>query len=291
MRTSDAGDDGTAISLRLLFSRFQWQILATWLLVLIEAGLMLMFPLVIGMAIDGLLQQADYGLYLLGIVGILTLLVGSARRFYDTRLYSRIYTTAAEQIVEQERARNADVSVVSARTGMATELVEFLENSLPAMMDCIIGLGGALLMIWMLQANVFAGCLLATAVVGAIYAVTRRTTYALNKWANDESERTVDLLSNGSTPQVSAHFRRVMRWNVRLSDLETANFSVSWLAMIAVLLFAVVATIQSGVTSQLKVLSLLMYVFGYIESVVAIPLFYQQFVRLQEISHRLAGPR
>lgn len=287
MQTNAATENGDAISLRHLFTRFRWQLFGTWFLVVSEAGLILMFPLMMGTAIDELLQQVYDGLYLLGIVGILTVLVGSTRRFYDTRVYSRIYSSAAEQIVEQERDRNAGVSAISARTGMATELVEFLENSFPAMIDCVIGLSGALVMIWFLQAKVFAGCLAATGVVVAIYSLTRHKTYALNHGANDETERRVDVLSNGTTAEVSVHFRHVMRWNIRLSDLETVNYSVSWLAMIAVLLFAVVATIQSGVSAQGKVLSILMYVFGYIESVVALPLFYQQFVRLQEISHRL----
>ncbi len=288
MQTNDAAANRVVISLRHLVTRFRWQILATWLLVVAEAGLMLMFPLVMGTAIDGLLQQMYYGLYLLGVVGFCTVLIGTVRRFYDTRLYSRIYSSAAEQIVEQQRDRNADVSVVSARTGMATELVEFLENSFPVMVDCVIGLAGALIMIWLLHAKVLVGCLAATGIVAVIYASTQQTTYSLNKGANDENEKRVDVLSNGTTHAVSAHFQRVMRWNIRLSDLETVNFSLSWLAMIAVLLFAVVATIESGAATQGKVLSILMYVFGYIESVIAMPLFYQQFVRLQEISHRLA---
>lgn len=290
MQKDDALEDGDVISLRQLFTRFRWQILGTWLLVLTEASLLLMFPLMMGMAIDGLLQQMYLGLYLLAIIGISTVLVGSVRRFYDTRLYSRIYRSAAEQIVEHERVRNSDVSVVSARTGMATELVEFLENSFPGIIDCVIGLGGALVMIWFLQAKVFVGCLVATGVVAVIYSVTRQTTYALNKEANDETESAVEILSNGTRVDVAAHFRRVTLWNIRLSDLETVNFSISWLVMIAVLLFAVVVTIQSGVTAQGKVLSILMYVFGYVESVAAIPLFFQQFIRLQEIAHRITSP-
>ena len=285
---NDPAENGTALSLRKFFIRFRWQILGTWLLVVTEAGLMLVFPLVMGTAVDGLLEQMYYGLYLLGAVGISTVLIGSARRFYDTRLYSRIYAAATKQLVQQQRERKAEVSVIAARAGMATELVEFLETSFPAIIDCVIGLFGTLVMIWLLHASVFASCLAATGIIVAIYALTQQSTYLLNKGANDESERSVDVLSNGTMTEVSAHFHRVTRWNIRLSDLETVNFSLSWLAMVAVLLFSVVVTIQSGVTAQGKVLAILMYVIGYIESVIAVPLFYQQFVRLQEISHRLA---
>lgn len=276
-----------AVSLRLLFARFRWRILGTWLLVILEAGLMLMFPLVIGIAIDGLLQQVYDGLYLLGLIGGLMIASGAARRFYDTRLYAGIYTRAAEQIVTQERDRKASVSVISARTSMAKELVEFLENSFPAIIDCVIGLAGTLIMVWLLQTHVFVACLTATGIIVTIYAVTSNRTLSLNKGANDESEKSVEVISDGMVPDISSHFGRLMRWNIRLSDLETVTFSLSWLIMLAVLLFSVVATIQTGVTAQGKVLSILMYVFGYIESVIALPLFYQQFVRLREISGRL----
>lgn len=252
---------------------------------------MLMFPLAMGIAIDGMLQQTYLGLYALGGLGCLTVVVGSARRFHDTRVYSRIYIAAGEEIVEQERGANAEVSGTSARTKMAMELVEFFESSFPSIIECVIGIGGALVMIWFLQSNVFAGCLIATAFVIAIYAATRKTTYALNKGANDESEKHVDVLSQGTMSDVSTHFGNLMRWNIRLSDLETINFALCWLVMIVLLVYSVAATIQSGIATHGKVLSILMYVFGYIESVVAAPLFFQQFVRLQEISHRLVGDR
>lgn len=289
VQASRTGFTGGGISLRQLVARFRWQITWTWVLVVVEAALMLMFPLLLGVAIDGMRQQKYSGLYLLGGLGALSVLVGSARRFYDTRVYSRIYAAAGSRIVERERDRKSGVSVISARTNMARELVEFLETSFPAIVDCAIGLVGTLAMIWLLQAKVFAGCLIGTAFIIAIYAVAQKTTYALNKGINHESEKQVHVLSNEPMSAVSAHFGNLMRWNIRLSDLETATYAVSWFVMIVVLLYAVAVTIHSGVTAHGAVLSILMYVFGYIESLAAAPLFYQQFVRLQEISHRLVG--
>ncbi len=283
--------DGASVSMRRLFASFRWEILGTWLLVFLEAALMLMFPLVMGIAIDGVLQQAYLGLYLLGGLGAAAVVVGSLRRFYDTRVYSKIYTVAGSQIVEQERNRNADVSVITARTNMARELVEFFESSFPGIIDCAVGFVGALVMIWFLQTNVFVGCLIATGMVVALYAVTSTTTYALNEGANHEAEQQVQVLSHALLPDVSAHLTRLMRWNIRLSDLETVNFALSWIVMIVLLVYSVASTAQGGVTNHGEVVAILMYVFGYIESVLAAPMFYQQYVRLQEISDRLAGSR
>ncbi len=280
---------GAGASLRQVFAAFRWGILRTWLLVVLEAVLMLMFPLALGGAIDGLLAGSYSGLALLGGLGLLTVLTGSVRRLYDTRVYARAYAAAGAGIVHRERGSDTDVSVISARTDMAGELVEFFEDSFPGIIDCVVGLVGALVMIWFLQTDVFAACLVAAACIVAVYAATSRKTYLLNRGVNHESERRVRVLSEGGMPEVSAHFSRLMRWNIRLSDLETANFALSWVVMIVLLAYSVAATVEGGVTGHGKVLAVIMYVFGFIESVVAAPLFYQQYVRLQEITHRLAG--
>ena len=285
MSVPDANVD--AVSLRRLFARFRWRITITWLLVVLEAILVVLFPLTVGIAVDRMLQDRYDGLSMLAALGLMAVMVGAIRRYYDTRIYARIYTAAVGQMVQRERSTNSAVSQIAARTRMASEMVEFLENSLPGIIDCVIGLSGALIMVWILQAKAFVACLAGTFVIVAIYALTRSTTFRLNRGLNDESEKEVDVLTNEQLPGVSAHYRRLMGWNIQMSDLETVTFSASWLVMIVVLLFSVAETIHSGETAQGKILAILMYVFAYIESVVAIPYFYQQFVRLQEISARL----
>ena len=285
--------DGLAIdarfSLRTLFVHFRGRLSRTCLLVVLEAALMLSFPLLIGSAIDGLLRQSYGNLFLLGGTGVAMTIVGSVRRLYDTRVYSAMHAAAGERIVRRERGRDTNVSALSARTNMVSELVEFLETSLPGLVDCVIGLVGALVMIWFLQKSVFASCLVATVLVVAIHAATGKTTYALNKGVNDETEGLVDVLSENGISDVASHFERMMRWRIRLSDVETINFAASWLVMVGVLTFSVAATVRGGATEHGRVLAILMYVFGYVESVAAAPMFYQQFLRIREITDRLAG--
>lgn len=274
------------LSLKKIFLRFRFRILATWFLVLAEAALSLLLPLLMGIAIDDMFEESSRGLFWLGAVGLLIVIAGAARRFYDTRVYSRIYTQIADEVVINEHANDSAVSVISARTGMTAELIEFLENSFPAIINCLIGLVGTLLIVSALQLNVFFSCITATVLIAILFAATSRKTYFLNQGYNDEFEKRVDVLTANDPKEVTNHFRRSMRWNIRLSDLETVNFSISWAIMIGVIVYSVWASVQNDI-SRGTILSLLIYVFEYIECVVAIPLFYQQFVRLQEITHRL----
>ena len=278
-----------ATSLRRLFHRFRFKILFTWSLVLLEAGLILLFPLFMGVAIDDYLSGSYSGLSLLAALGLLSLLVGAARRLYDTRVYSGIYTTIAPELVDREKKRDSSISVVSARTGLAAEFVEFLENIFPEIINSAIALGGTLLIILYLNLRIFTACMISTALIILIYALSSKKIYRWNGSYNEELERRVEVLSSGERGAIRLHFKKLMGWNIRLSDLETVNFSLSWLLLIGVLVYAIVAIIESGVTAHGKVLAILMYVFSYIESVTAMPLFYQQYVRLKEITHRLEG--
>ncbi|MXX72622.1 MAG: hypothetical protein F4205_08970 [Gemmatimonadetes bacterium] len=80
----------------------------------------------------------------------------------------------------------------------------------------------------------------------------------------------------------------MMRWNIRLSDLEAANFGINWVLMIALLVFAVSAA-TTETAEYGTVFAVVMYVFQFVESMLMLPFFYQEWLRLREISVRLAA--
>ena len=283
--TSNTPNQG--ISLRRLLSRFRWRIAITMFLVVIEAILGLLFPLFIGNSINGLLEQSTTELIYLGALGGLALLVGSARRFYDTRAYSGIYTTIATEMVEREHAKEKPISAIAARATLLTEFVEFLENSMPMIVENLFGIVGVLLIVLSLNNSIFVACLALFIWIVVIYVLTGRLNFRLNRNYNDELEKQVDVLSTQESPFIKNHFRAVMKWNIRLSDLETVNYIGIWIGIIALLVYSPLVVIDSGISDFGLVFSILMYVFQYIESIVNLPLFIQQIIRLQEISQRL----
>ena len=274
-------------SLSALFRRFKWRISLTVVLVLLESVLEILYPLCIGLAINSLLDGGHQGLLLLAGLGVASTVVGSLRRFYDTRIYSGIYRSIAPEMVARERERHNSVSQISARAGLLTEFVEFLENSLPELIAALVSLVGVLVIVAALNTDVFFACLAVLLVAALTYVLTGRLNFRLNAGYNNELERQVWSLERGDAALVQDHFKRLMRWNIRLSDLETANYFVIFLAIVALFVYAPFSAVDSGVTDYGLVFSLLMYVFSYIESVANLPLFVQQLIRLKEISVRL----
>jgi len=268
-----------------LLKRFAGRFALTLTLVVLEAAGWILFPLVIGRAIDSVLADSTRGLYEFAILGIVTMGIAVLRRLVDSRAYARIYVTLGEEMAES--AADSSTSTRTARLGMLREIVEFFENSLPELINSVIGLVGTVLILAALNVPVFLGCLAVAVATVVLYALTGGLTIRYNQGLNDEHERQVDAVDSGDPARLAKHLRAMMRWNIRLSDLEAANFGINWVFMIALLVFAVSAA-TTETTEYGAVFAIVMYVFQFVESMLMLPFFYQQWLRLREISGRLA---
>lgn len=277
------------MTLRQIISRFRWQVAATVTLVLVEAVVVLLFPLFIGLAINDLLDDSYRGVAMLGGLGVTALAVGSGRRYFDTRAYTGIYEAIATELVAREHERDTETSKIAARTTLAGEFVEFLENSMPEIVTASIGTVGMLAILAGLDLNVFFACLGLLGLLVVTYWASARRNLALNKGYNDELERQVTAIDSRQNEVISGHFRALMRWNRQLSDLETLNYVVIWLGVIALLVYAPIEVIGPEGADYGFAFSTILYVFQYVDALIALPLFVQQIIRLKEISTRLTA--
>ncbi len=276
------------ISIRTLLIRFKWRISFTFLVVVIESVLGIFYPLFIGYAIDDLLKSEYRGIINLLLLGLCSLVVGTIRRFYDTRIYSGIYCQITPEMVEAEYNKDSSVSKITARSSLLTEFVEFLENSMPEVIGAILSLVGIISIIATLNLNVFYACVALLLLIFTIYAITGKFNFKLNAQYNSQLEVQVEALESRDINRIKNHFMKLMKWNIKLSDLETFNYFIIWLGVIALLIFTPITVIESGVLKYGLVFSILMYVFDYIDKIITFPLYIQQLIRLKEISNRLA---
>ncbi len=279
--------DGNPFSLGGLIRRFWRKAALTWVLVVLDAAALVSIPVAIGWAVDGLMNDSWEGVLKLGGICFALLLVGSSRRFYDTRAYGEIYCVVADEVVEAERRKGRSLSTVSARVSLFKEFVDFLEESVPALLNEFIGLFGTLAIIALIDLRVFFVCLGAAVFTVVIYGLSGGRIFRLNRGVNDETEKQVAILESGDRREVARHFQLLTRWRIRMSDLDTLNYSLIWLALSGALIYTVVAVATSGAATMGQVVSAVMYVFGFIEAVLSFPFYYAQLIRLREIAGRL----
>ena len=275
------------MKIRPIIKEYKLKFLFTLLLILLEAGISILFPLFIGYAVDDAINQSHNGAIQLGILGLIALVIGVGRRVFDSRFYALIYQRIGSEVISRMKDKNS--SKKTARLGMIRELVEFLENSLPELISNVIGLVGVIVIIASLNLNVFYGSLIVTIIIFLVYWLTSTKTIQLNKSSNDEMEKQVDVISKNDEKELNLHLKEVMRWNIKLSDLEAGNFSISWIVLISFLVGTILIAVDDGVIKYGALFSLIMYVFQYMENVVNLPFFYQNWLRLKEIKERLEG--
>lgn len=268
-----------------ILKQYKIQCSITIFLVLLEALIILFFPLFIGFAIEDALNSSKDGAFKLGFLGISALIVGFIRRFFDSRFYAKVFREKGFEMLS--KIKNKKTSVKAARLDMLKELIEFMENSLPELIANIIGLLGVIVIIASLNFKVFIGCIVSSFFISVIYLLTSNYTTRLNKNYNNEIEKQVDKISSTNDLDAKKHLKNIMKWNIKLSDLEAINFSFSWAILIIFLIFSIVFPIYDGILKYGKLFSLVMYAFQYIENVINLPFYFQNWIRLKEISKRL----
>ncbi|MEM7208345.1 MAG: ABC transporter six-transmembrane domain-containing protein [Pseudomonadota bacterium] len=285
--STDSKPGAGALTLTAVFRRFRWRISFTVSLVVVETLLDLLYPLFIGWAISDLLYESFNGIYLLVGLGSLSLLIGSARRFYDTRIYAHIYQVIAPEMVAKEKDKSQSVSTIAARSSLLTELVEFFENALPEVITVVIGVVGVLIIVSTLNVDVFFACLALLLLIVIVYSTVGSLNYRLNAGYNTELEKQVEMIKQLNISHVRSHFERLMQWNIKLSDLETGTYFVLWLGIIALFVYTPITAIKHGTVDHGLLVALLMYVFSFIEKAATLPLYVQQVIRLKEITNRI----
>lgn len=272
------------MDIKQILRKYRGRLLFTLSLILMEAMLGILFPLFIGYAIDDTIAKTYDGLILLGALGVALIIIGGGRRLIDSRFFAKIYTHVGIQTVNK---LEDDASVKTARLSMLGETIEFMENDLPNIISHTIGLVGVIIIIAALNLNIFMGCLLVVFLVVIIYILSSGKTLSTNTAFNNELEKQVSVLSEKKESALKLHLTKLMRWNIKLSDIETINFSLSWLIMIVLLIFSILIAVSDGIIQYGILFALVMYVFQFIESMVSLPIYYQQYLRLSEIVGRL----
>ncbi len=268
-----------------LFRSFRLRIILTWVITLVETALLALIPLFIGFAIDGLLAGDDDAFWLLSTLMILLVVVAVGRRIYDTRIYGTIRVAFGK--AQFLRAADVPVSKLNARIGMGRELVDFFEDTLPVALTGAVQLVVSLCILFAFSPDLALSAGLAGFGMVAIYALFHRRFYALNAALNHQTEQQVGLLERRSLHRILAHFLRLRRAEVRLSDAEAVLYDLIFALLLGMILFNLKsATGLPDVTAGM-IFAVVSYSWEFVDSAIALPATLQSWTRLSEITARI----
>jgi ABC-type multidrug transport system fused ATPase/permease subunit len=269
--------------------RTNWRrVTFTYALYNVENLLHLAQPFVLGLAINGLLREEYWGLVLLVGQHLSNLLVSTARRMYDTRAFTAIYTDTVTCLVQRQRDAGVGVSTVAARSALSRELVAFFEHDLKAVFASVYGVIGALIMLVMYDWPLAVFCVFTVAPLVVLSGRLARRSLALNGLLNNQLEREVEVIEDGRAGPVRDHYRLLARWHVRLSDMEAWNFFQMEFFVLALMVAALARYCARPGVEAGDIYAVFAYVMMFVGGLDCVPGVTQQVARLHDIGGRVA---
>ena len=245
-------------------------------------------PFVLGIAVNDLIGKSSRGLWMFCMVYAIGFVLGIARRFYDTRAYTFIYKETATTLVGKQQRQNIELSVLSARTALLKELVDFFEYDASQALAALISVIGALIMLLFYDFWIFIACLLCIVLILLIYKLSESKILNFNTNLNDELEERIKVLENKTEKEVTAnHFKNIAKWLVKLSDLETKNFGLIEVLLFITAIYSLYISATALNATAGSIFSTITYVLEFSNGIFMLPFVFQQLIRLQEISSRL----
>lgn len=285
---ASAVDDAPApLTLRSLFFANKRRMLLTYGLFNLENLLRLAQPLVLGLAIDGLLRGSYVGLFIFIGQHLAHLAIGTLRQMYDTRAFNAIYTELATGLVTDQRGRRVEVSRVSARSALSRGYIEFFERHVPMLIRAGYSIVGALLLLGWYDLVLVPFCLALIVPAVLLNAAYGRKTLALSKRLHDQFELEVDVIQRGNAEEVRRHYEDVGTARVKISDAEALNFSLMEFFILGLMVAALIHFCGNGGAQAGDIFAVFRYVMMFIMGLDSVPKLVQQISRLRDIGFRM----
>ncbi len=257
----------------------------TWLMVLTENVMLILLPLFIGHAIDGVLNQHFQSLFMLAFLFIALVIIGVGRRFFDTRVYGAIRLKLANLV--ERNLRGLPVSTKDARLTMSRELVDFLENDLPSVLTAVVQLVATVTILAIFHMSLALCMLFSGLLMLMIYSGFHSRFIQLNGQLNDQMEQQVEVLTGVRLSAFRRHFERLKQCEIKLSDTEAVVYGFIYLALFVAIIANLWMVSQLIDPTAGQVFSIVTYSLEFVETAVMLPITLQTLSRLSEICLRL----
>ena len=264
----------------------------TYILYTLEMVGTLVRPLLIGNAVNDLINESYKGLIYLTGIHLIWLVISYCRHRFDTRTYAAIYTDIIKSLMANPTIRH-EVSKLSARSTLAKDLVDFMEYDVYFILEAGYNIFGSLILLSFYHSSLVWLCLGILLPVSMISVWYSRKMLKLQRGKNDEFEKQVDILSEGNTTSIHTHFKRLQQWQIRISDQEALNFGVMEILVMGVIFVSLLLTVngESAKVEAGDFIGIYYYLLKFLNGLDTVPYAMQRWSTLSDILRRLEpGP-
>ena len=273
--------------LKVMFKENWKSIMFSYSLFMINSILMVMYPKVLGNAIDHLIAKDYSYIWYLVSTFVAIMFFGYISRIYDTKVFSGIYRRFASIETHKQIESGVETTKINGRLTLMNYIVHFFERDMLVILQTIIGLVGAIYFLSMVSLTIV-GFLMISAVlilgVSFYYSPKIAEVTSLN---NDLSEEQTDVISTRNISSINNLLKRGQHLSLKLSGID-AKFGI-WIQTIVYGSVTALLTyyVMFNKVSVGSVFSTYRYMFDFCNSLLGTPMIIISYINIKDVIKRL----
>jgi ABC-type bacteriocin/lantibiotic exporter with double-glycine peptidase domain len=254
---------------------------------MINSILMVMYPKVLGNAIDHLIaKDYSYIWYLISTFAAI-MFFGYISKIYDTKVFSGIYRRFASIETSKQLDSDVETTKINGRLTLMHYIVQFFERDMLVVLQTIVGLVGAIYFLSLVSWTIV-GFLMITSVLilGATFYYSPKIANITSLY-NDLSEEQTDVIGTRNISSINNLLRRGQHLSLKLSNID-AKFSI-WIQGIVYGSVAGLLTyyVMYNKVSVGSVFSTYRYMFDFCNALLGLPTIITSYINIKDVIKRL----
>lgn len=243
-------------------------------------------PYVLGKMIDGLLIGEYNWLVVFFITSMVANVFMYKRMVLDTKIYTTIYNDIVFEYLKNDKTSEPSAKI--ARTEMANNIINFLENDLQYYIMAIMSLIGTLFFVFL--QDYITGFVVALCLIPVLYIIKKlyKKIAQGTKVAFNQYEKKIGTMNEGNDKNINSFFKRRRKIIIHLSTLQGKNwFSLNSVKTLFLVIALVVFTSRHTNISQGQAVTIYTYINQFLISLMSVPIGVETFTRIKDVIHRI----
>lgn len=255
------------------------------LLSLCESALFVAQFYVVGLAINGLLEESWKGIYILTGLFVAKLVVSYIKQIRINKAYTSMYEELITEAVGKPIEAGECLEELMPRSSIIYLMGDFFKTDMIRGFETLTRLIFVLISLFLLNKTVFLACLSFAIIVFLLYRLRQKQTITISQQLAQEVKKEYTILKKRNRDELYEHYDKLEKLDNRLSGISGINLSIIEILAFVLTVFSIVVLVKTeGQNAFGTFFALLYYVFAFSEAMFLLPSVYQQYLKIQQLS-------
>jgi hypothetical protein len=273
--------------LKVMFRENWKSIIFSYLLFIVNATLMVIYPKVLGNSIDHLIAKDYSYIWYLVSTFIAIMFFGYISRIYDTKVFSGIYRRFASLETHKQIESGVETTKINGRLTLMNYIVHFFERDMLVVIQTIIGLVGAIYFLSMVSLTIVGFLMISAVLILGVSSYYSPKIAAVTSLNNDLSEEQTQIIGTRKISSVNNLLKRGQKLSIKLSVVDS-KFSI-WIETIVYGSVTALLTyyVMYNKVSVGSVFSTYRYMFDFCNALLGLPVIITSYINIKDVIKRL----